>query len=86
MLYNGALDLSCNHLGIIHALEANTWNGRLFAIFSFFFSYIKYNYISFNIPWSDAIRSVTRFNGDVVGQHYKLENLTLFIIRDAGQI
>lgn len=45
---------------------------------------INYLIISFHRPWSDAIRSVTKFNGDVVGQHYKLENLTLFIIRDAG--
>lgn len=34
MLYNGALDLSCNHLGIIHALEANTWDGRFLLLIS----------------------------------------------------
>lgn len=65
MLYNGALDLSCNHLGIAHALEANTWNGR---------------------PWKDATRGLTKFESDVVGQHSKLGNLSLFILRDAGHL
>ena len=28
LMYNGALDLSCNHLGATHALEMTTWNGQ----------------------------------------------------------
>lgn len=27
LLYNGAMDLSCNHLGATHALEMTNWNG-----------------------------------------------------------
>lgn len=27
MLYNGALDLSCNHVGTTHSLEMTDWNG-----------------------------------------------------------
>lgn len=44
MLYNGALDLSCNHLGIIHALEANTWNGRYSLISVLYLKFNKFNY------------------------------------------
>lgn len=75
MLYNGALDLSCNHLGILHALEANTWSGRSL-YFVFFF--IHYS------PWSNSIRSLTKYKDDVVGQHYLLGNLSFYILRDAG--
>jgi hypothetical protein len=27
LLYNGAMDVSCNHLGATHALEMTNWNG-----------------------------------------------------------
>jgi len=27
LLYNGEFDLTCNALGVLHALEANTWLG-----------------------------------------------------------
>jgi hypothetical protein len=35
-------------------------------------------------PWSEAVRSLTKFEEDVVGQHYQLGNLSFYILRDAG--
>jgi hypothetical protein len=94
MLYNGALDLSCNHLGIMHALEANTWHGRYAPngcrlICGFPFESLSLPSalslsLLLNRPWKDASRSLTKFKKDVMGDHYSLDNLSLFIVRKAG--
>jgi hypothetical protein len=35
--------------------------------------------------WKEATRGLTKFENDVVGQHSKLGNLSLFILQDAGR-
>jgi hypothetical protein len=64
MFYSGAIDLSCNFLGTLHTLEANTWNGR---------------------SWKEAKRGTMFHEGELVGPHYKLKNLTMLVIRGSGK-